>query len=472
MSISKIRNTMRVKDIHFIGIGGVGMSGIAEVLLTQGYGVSGSDKSESAITEKLRNLGAKIDIGHSPNNVKDADVVVISSAISQNNPELLEAYQSRKPVLMRAQMLAEIMRFHYGIAISGTHGKTTTTSLTASVLAAGKLDPTFVVGGLLNSTGENAKLGKGKHFVVEADESDGSFLQLNPIIAAVTNIDADHMNTYGDDFSKLCNAFLKFIHKLPFYGLAIMCGEDHAVQSIMPEIARPTLTYGLSDNFDIWASDIEQKGMVSKYKVHFKACGTVLDVQLNLPGKHNVLNSLAAIAIGRECNVKDAAILKALKNFKGVNRRLQFHGELNISKEKRVFLVDDYGHHPNEIKVSLDAMRKAWPGKRLVLAFQPHRYTRTKALFEEFSIALSHPDALLLLEIYPASETPIIGVDSVALAGSIRRRGKIDPVYVKNIDDLLGKLNSVLCDGDILLLQGAGSIGSVVSKLKESSSLV
>lgn len=454
----------RIKSIHFVGIGGSGMNGIAEVLLNQGYKISGSDKTENAATRRLKKLGVKIFSNHAKENVKHADVVVRSSAISEDNPEILAAHEMHIPVVPRAQMLAELMRFHHGIAVAGTHGKTTTTSLIASVLAEGGLDPTFVIGGVLNSAGGNARLGKSKYFVAEADESDASFLRLHPTMAVVTNIDADHMLTYNNDLHCLHEAFLNFLHNLPFYGLAVVCYDDPAVRALIPKIARVTITYGFDDGADIWATDFKQIGLSSSFVVHFKNSEKILNVKLNLPGKHNVLNALAAIAVALECHIEDAVILQALENFKGVGRRLQFYGEVEFPKGK-VKVIDDYGHHPTEIDLSLEALRQAWPDKRLVLAFQPHRYTRTQALFDDFTGVLSKPDALLLLEIYSAGEQPITGVSGSALARNIRQRGKIDPILIKDLDELLDTLKNFLQEGDILLLQGAGSIGGIAPKL-------
>jgi UDP-N-acetylmuramate--alanine ligase len=455
----------RIKNIHLIGIGGSGMSGIAEVLLTQGYTVTGSDLHQSTVTDRLQQLGAKIFWKHDASNISLADMVIISSAIQQDNPELIAAHQMRIPALQRAQMLAELMRFHYGIAVSGTHGKTTTTSLIASILAESGLDPTFVIGGVLNSFGANARLGEGNYFVAEADESDASFLNLQPRIAVVTNIDADHMQTYNHDFNQLRKAFISFLHNLPFYGLAVTCIENPTVKEILPEIGRHTVTYGFDPKADIWAEACEPKEMTYQFKAHRKN-QTTLDIKLNLPGQHNILNALAAIGVASECKIADDAICNALSNFKGVGRRLQNHGELNISSGKSI-LIDDYGHHPQEIKVSLQAMRSAWPNRRLVLAFQPHRYSRTKALFDDFADVLSETDVLLLLDIYPAGEEAIVGIDSRALARNIRQRGKLEPIFVEHADNLPKTLSTILKDQDILLIQGAGNIGASIARIKD-----
>lgn len=450
----------RIKFIHFVGIGGAGMSGIAEVLLNQGYKVSGSDKQENNATRRLAKLGAKIFYEHDAKNITNANVLVTSSAIALDNPEVIAARKLRIPVIPRAQMLAELMRFHHGIAIAGTHGKTTTTSLIASVLSEGGLDPTFVIGGLLNSAGVHARLGQSRYFVAEADESDASFLYLSPTISVITNIDADHMITYGNDFQRLKQAFLDFIHRLPFYGLAIVCIDDPVIKEILPQIARPMVTYGFDENADIRASEFAQHGITSIFKVQTK--DTELNINLNLPGRHNALNTLAAIAVGIECKIKPNLIAKSLQHFKGVGRRFDIRGELATPN---VLVIDDYGHHPREIQVTLEAVKAAWPDRRLVLAFQPHRYTRTQALFDDFVKVLSAADVLLLLEIYPASEAPIPGISSHALADKIRDQRKINPIIAESVDQLLAILPQILHDDDILLLQGAGNIGTVSQRL-------
>lgn len=455
-----------IKKIHFIGIGGSGMSGIAEVLLTQGYQISGSDKNSNASTQRLIELGATIFTEHKAENIKDVDAVVTSSAIDKSNPEYQAAFEMRIPILPRAQMLAELMRFHHGIAIAGTHGKTTTTSLVASILAHANLDPTFVIGGILNRTNVSAKLGASKYFVVEADESDASFLYFNPIISVVTNIDADHMQTYDNDFNKLKAAFLEFWHRLPFYGLAIVCIDNPVIRELLPQIARPTITYGFSPDADLQAYDFTQDGFSSGFKVKQKNSAALLDIHLNLPGKHNVLNSLAAIAVAHACDVSDTDINHALEQFNGVGRRLQRYGQITMPAGQ-VALIDDYGHHPQEIKVTIQALRAAFPAKRLVLAFQPHRYTRTQALFEDFTSVLSEADALLLMEIYPASEAPIVGIDSRSLIRNIRQRGKVEPIFVADNDELYNALPNILKDDDILLIQGAGNIGAMAPRLKQ-----
>lgn len=455
-----------IKKIHFIGIGGSGMSGIAEVLLTQGYQVSGSDKTSNASTQRLASLGATIFTQHQAANIGDADAVVTSSAIDKNNPEYQAAFAKRLPILPRAQMLAELMRFHHGIAIAGTHGKTTTTSLVASILAHANLDPTFVIGGILNNTSVSAKLGVSKYFVVEADESDASFLYFNPVISVVTNIDADHMQTYDNDFNQLKAAFVQFWHKLPFYGLAIVCIDNPVVRELLPQIARPTITYGFSSDADLQAIDFQQDGFCSNFKVKQKDTDLVLDVHLNLPGRHNALNALAAIAVARACDVNDDDIGQALAQFNGVGRRLQRYGNITMPAGQ-VALIDDYGHHPQELKVTMQAVRAAAPNKRLVLAFQPHRYTRTQALFEDFTAVLSEADVLLLMEIYPASEAPIVGVDSRSLIRNIRQRGRVEPIFVADNDELYQALPNILQDDDVLLIQGAGNIGLMAPRLHQ-----
>lgn len=458
----------RIKKIHFIGIGGAGMGGIAEVLLNQGYIISGSDLSDNTVTRRLTSLGAHIFKGHVAENISGVDVVVKSTAVADDNVEIIAAQQARIPVVPRANMLGELMRFRYGIAIAGTHGKTTTTSLIASLLAEGGADPTFVIGGLLNSAGSNARLGASKYFVAEADESDASFLYLNPMIAVVTNIDADHMSTYNNDFSKLRQTFVEFLHHLPFYGLAVLCHDDPVVREILPQVSRPINTYGFSNEADTFAYDIQQNGIRTHFKAHRKNKNTDLDIILNLPGRHNVLNALAAIAVATEIGIDDAAIKKGLENFAGVGRRFQIHGELPTNNHGKALLIDDYGHHPREIAVTLNAIRAAFPHKRLVMAFQPHRYTRTHDLFDDFANILSDVDVLLLLDIYPAGEKPIAGTDGRALSRAIRQRGKVDPIFIPHVNELPESLTNVLQDGDILLMQGAGDIGGVAAKLAKT----
>jgi len=456
----------KVKRIHFVGIGGSGMSGIAEVLLNLGYRVSGSDLASNSATERLAGLGAKVVVGHDRGNVADADVVVVSSAVKPDNPEVAAAQVRRIPVVPRALMLAELMRLKQGIAVAGTHGKTTTTSLVASVLAEGGLDPTFVIGGRLNSAASNARLGTGDFIVVEADESDASFLHLQPVAAVVTNIDADHMEAYQHDFSRLKRAFADFLQNLPFYGSAILCVDDANVREIMPFVSKPVVTYGLGDAM-VRAVDI-----VTGERMRFKAVrdgGTPLDITLNLPGKHNVQNALAAIAIATELGIGDAAICKALAEFRGVARRFQRYGEVPLkgcAKAGGSFtLVDDYGHHPAEMRATLDAARGAFPGRRIVLAFQPHRYTRTRDLFEDFVKILSDVDALLLAEVYPAGEAPIVAADGRSLARAIRVAGRTEPVFVESIADMPDAIRKIVRPNDVVVTMGAGSIGNVPAAL-------
>ncbi len=456
----------RIRCIHFVGIGGVGMGGIAEVMLNLGYDISGSDLNENAVTQRLSKLGANIYFGHAAENLRDCDVVVVSTAVKEDNPEVIAAHKQRIPVVPRAEMLAELMRFRYGIAVAGTHGKTTTTSLVASVLAEGGFDPTFVIGGRLNSAGTNARLGESHYLVAEADESDASFMHLQPMMAVVTNIDADHMETYGGDFEKLRQTFIEFLHHLPFYGLAILCIDDDEVRNVIPQINRPMITYGFSEDADIRATDLKQEGNKTFFSVAKKGNENWLEITLNMPGEHNVLNALAAIAVANEIGVDADAIQKALLNFEGIGRRFQINGEYKVGKAK-VMHIDDYGHHPREVEATIQAIRSGWPDRRLVVAFQPHRYSRTRDLFEDFTAVLSTVDALVLLEIFAAGETVIAGADGRSLARAIRARGQVEPVFVENIEDLATTLKGVLKDGDILLTLGAGSIGVAAQKLKQ-----
>ena len=455
----------KVKHIHFVGIGGSGMSGIAEVLANLGYQVSGSDLAANAATERLVSLGASVTIGHAAENVAGADVVVISTAVRSENPEVMAARTRRVPVVPRALMLAELMRLKQGVAVAGTHGKTTTTSLVASVLAEAGLDPTFVIGGRLTSTASNARLGAGEFIVVEADESDASFLHLQPVVAVVTNIDADHMETYQHDFARLKQAFVGFLQNLPFYGSAILCSDDPNVREIMPFVSKPVVTYGLREDAMVRAVDL-----VAGERMRFSCLregAAPLDVWLNLPGRHNVQNALAAIAVAGELGLPDGAILKALAEFRGVGRRFQRYGEIALpGKGSGAFtLVDDYGHHPAEMQATLEAARGAFPGRRIVLAFQPHRYTRTRDLFEDFVRVLSGVDALLLAEVYPAGETPIVAADGRSLARAIRVAGKIEPVFVENIADMPAAILQSAKAGDVVVTMGAGSIGTVPAQL-------
>jgi len=455
-----------VKHIHFVGIGGVGMCGIAEVLLNQGYQISGSDCADPAVIQRLRCLGATVHIGHSAQHIEGADVIVRSSAVNADNVELRAAATNGIPVVLRAEMLAELMRCHYAIAVAGTHGKTTTTSLVTSLLAAGKCDPSFVIGGKLTSMGVTAHLGSSPYFIVEADESDLSFLHLKPMMAVVTNIDADHMATYHNDFTCLQDAFLQFLQALPFYGLAVMCIDDPVVGALLPKVKQPVMTYGFSEQADIRAVNWQQDGLQSHYIVQRYADLPDLPIILNLPGRHNVLNALAAIAIATKLKVPDQAICAALENFAGVGRRFQIHGEL-VFDTRKVLLVDDYGHHPSAVTATIQAARQAWPGRRLLLVFQPHRYSRVHALLDDFANALATVDVLLLLDIYAAGETAIPDIDSQTLCQRIRKQQGVEPIYVGDEMNLENKLKAVVRDGDILLMQGAGSIGKLALAIRE-----
>ena len=456
----------RVRRVHFVGIGGAGMSGIAEVLHNLDYDVSGSDLRENAVTRRLRAMDITVCIGHDAANVADCDVVVVSTAIAADNPELTAARERRIPVVPRAEMLAELMRFRYGIGVAGTHGKTTTTSLTASLLAEGGLDPTFVIGGQLNSAATNAQLGAGHYLVAEADESDASFLYLQPSMAIVTNIDADHLSTYEGDFERLRQTFIEFLHHLPFYGLAVLCLDDPEVVHVLEEVTRPVITYGIDADADVRAAEVQQQGMQTHFQVQRRGHDKLLPVTLNLPGRHNVLNALAAIAVATELGVSDAAIQKALTGFQGIGRRFQMAGEIKTAAGK-VLMIDDYAHHPREIAPTLAAVRAGWPERRLVVVFQPHRYSRTHDLFDDFIKVLSSVDVLVLGEVYAAGEAPISGADGRALSRGIRARGHIDPVFVEELDTLPAVLNDLLQDGDVLLTLGAGNIGSVAARLAD-----
>ncbi|AEF98707.1 UDP-N-acetylmuramate--L-alanine ligase [Methylomonas methanica] len=455
-----------IDKIHFVGIGGTGMSGIAEVLSNLGYSVSGSDIKASPVTERLQGMGVKVYFEHTAANVADVDVVVTSTAVDRKNPEITTAYANRIPVIPRAEMLAELMRFRFGIAVAGTHGKTTTTSLTTMMLAEGGLDPTFVIGGRLNSAGSNAKLGLGKYLVAEADESDASFLYLQPMMAVVTNIDQDHMETYGGSYNRLKDTFIKFLHQLPFYGLAVLCVDDPGVQEILPLISKPVKTYGVTETADVRAVDIKQDGLQTHFGVLRWDGLPPMQVTLNLPGWHNMLNALAAITIATSLGVEDAAIIKSLAEFNGVGRRFQINGDLEIDGGK-LTLVDDYGHHPRELAATLEALRQAWPERRKVVVFQPHRYTRTRDLFEDFVEVLSSVDVLILLDVYSAGEAPINGADGKALSRSIRVRGQVDPVFVQNRDDLSTILAGIVQADDVILTMGAGNVGQIAAELPQ-----
>lgn len=456
----------KVKNIHFIGIGGSGMSGIAEVLANLGFGVSGSDLSESATTRRLAAQGIRVSVGHAEANLAEADAVVVSTAVQESNPEVLAARARKLPVVPRAQMLAELMRFKQGVAIAGTHGKTTTTSLVASILAEGGMDPTFVIGGRLNAAGANARLGSGDFLVAEADESDASFLFLSPVLSVVTNIDADHMETYGHDFGRLKQAFVDFIQRLPFYGVAVLCADDVHVREIIPQISKQIVTYGVDAMANVRAENIEAAGGQMRFDcVRVNGSVSRFPVTLNLPGMHNVLNALAAIAVANELGVSDAAIAKALAEFKGVGRRFQRWGEVKLAGGGTFTLVDDYGHHPAEMRATLAAARGAFPGRRLVLAFQPHRYTRTRDCFEDFISVLTGVDALVLAEVYAAGEAPIVAADGRALARALRVAGKVDPVFIEDMAVMPQAILDVVHDGDVVITMGAGSIGGVAGKL-------
>ncbi|HST28163.1 MAG TPA: UDP-N-acetylmuramate--L-alanine ligase, partial [Rudaea sp.] len=445
------------RRVHFVGIGGAGMSGIAEVLHNLGYAVSGSDRGESAATRRLASLGIQIHKDHAAANVADADVLVVSSAIAADNPELVAAHARRVPVVPRAEMLGELMRFRRGIAVAGTHGKTTTTSLVASVLAEAGLDPTFVIGGQLIAAGANARLGSGEFLVAEADESDGSFLLLNPVVAIVTNIDADHLENYGGDFERVKKAFADFLHRLPFYGVAVLCVDDANVAELAHDTARRTLTYAIDAAADIRASGVRQDGARMQFDLHLPGAAA-LPVTLNAPGLHNVRNALAAAAVGWQLGVAAESIARAFANFQGVGRRFQARGEIAIDAGT-VLLVDDYGHHPRELAAVFAAARGGWPQRRLVVAFQPHRYTRTRDLLDDFAAVLAEADVLVLTDVYPAGEAPIAGADGRALARAVRARGKADPVFVDHPRELKNVLPALLRDGDLLLVMGAGDIG-------------
>jgi len=456
----------KVKNIHFVGIGGAGMSGIAEVLANLGFSVSGSDLAESSTTRRLASLGVRIMIGHAAANVDAAEAVVVSSAVKSDNPEVLAARRRKVPVVPRAQMLAELMRLKQGIAVAGTHGKTTTTSLVASILAEGGMDPTFVIGGRLNAAGANARLGSGDFLVAEADESDASFLLLSPVISIVTNIDADHMETYGHDFSRLKQAFVDFLQRLPFYGVAVLCADDANVREVMPLVSKQIVSYGFDASANIYAENLTAvAGQMHFDCVRVNGSVSRLPVILNLPGRHNVLNALAAIAVANELGIADAAIVKALGEFRGVGRRFQRYGDLALPGGGYCTLVDDYGHHPVEMRATLAAARGAFPGRRLLLAFQPHRYTRTRDCFEDFVKVLSGVDALVLTEVYAAGEQPIVAADARALARAVRVAGKVEPVFVEAIADLPQAILDAARDGDVVMTMGAGSIGAIPGKL-------
>jgi len=465
---ANVENFMRrIRKVHFVGIGGAGMSGIADVMNTLGYQVSGSDMASNAVTEQLEKSGVKVFYEHSVDNISDVDVVVTSTAIKSDNAEVRAAKSKRIPIVPRAEMLAELMRFSHGIAVAGTHGKTTTTSLVTCVLEQAGLDPTYVIGGKLNSSATHARLGKGKYLVAEADESDASFLYLQPMMSVVTNIDADHLPTYGGDFSRLKQTFVEFLHHLPFYGLAVVCVDDAEVRSILQDITRPVIRYGIDFDADVCASNIRYLGPKTVFDVMLPEADSPLEITLNMPGRHNVLNALAAICVAYELGVSSKDMQVALAGFQGIGRRMHMYGEAKIADGK-VTIVDDYAHHPTEVAATLSATKNAWPDNRVVAVFQPHRYTRTRDLFEDFSKVLAECDVLLLTEIYAAGEEPVSGADGRALCAAIRARGKVNPVFIEDIEQLDRDLKAMLQDGDIVLTMGAGSIGRVASQLKHS----
>ncbi len=473
--LAKLRSIVpemrRVRHIHFVGIGGAGMGGIAEVLANEGYHISGSDLAPNAVTQHLASLGATIYFNHRPENVTDASVVVVSTAVAQDNPELVAAREQRIPVIRRAEMLAELMRFRHGIAIAGTHGKTTTTAMVTSIYAEGGMDPTFVNGGLVKAAGTHARLGSSRYLIAEADESDASFLHLQPMVAIVTNIEADHMDTYQGDFENLKQTFINFLHNLPFYGRAVLCVDDAVIRELIPRVGRQITTYGFSDDADVRVENYEQRGAQGHFTLirHDKP---LLHVTLNAPGRHNALNAAAAVAVATEEGIADDAILAALESFQGTGRRFDVLGEFDTAaingKPGSAMLVDDYGHHPTEVDVTIKAARAGWPDKKLMMVFQPHRYTRTRDLFEDFASVLSQVDVLLMLEVYPAGEAPIPGADSRSLCRAIRNRGKVDPILVAEHDALPDALAPLLSGDDLVIVQGAGNIGKIARRLAES----
>lgn len=457
----------RIKQIHFIGIGGTGMCGIAEVLHNQGYQITGSDMSASATTDRLEALGIKVFIGHQASNIDGADVIVVSTAINEGNPEVVAARAFRLPIVRRAEMLAELMRYRHGIAVAGTHGKTTTTSLMASVFAKGNLDPTFVIGGLLNSAASNAQLGQSRYLIAEADESDASFLHLQPMVAVITNIEADHMDTYDGDFAKLEHTFIEFIHNLPFYGLAVMCVDCPVTRKMVASVSRQVLTYGFADDADYRIIDVKQSGGFSQFTVQRPGNKKPLTINLNLAGEHNVLNATAVVAVACDEGVDDQAIIDGLEQFQGVGRRFEHKGTFATDHGDDIMLVDDYGHHPTEVKAIVDAVRASWPDRRLVMAYQPHRYSRTRDLYDDFVDVLAQVDALVLLDVYAAGEDPIPAADSRSLAHSIRQRRGVDPVYVKSMEQAVDAIVNIAQSGDIVITQGAGSVTKLCAKLTD-----
>ncbi|GHA54101.1 UDP-N-acetylmuramate--L-alanine ligase [Photobacterium aphoticum] len=467
--LAKIRTMVpemrRVERIHFVGIGGAGMSGIAEVLVNEGYRISGSDLAPNLVTQRLESKGAEIFFGHQAGNVEGASVVVVSTAIDQENPELVAAREQRIPVVRRAEMLAELMRYRHGIAIAGTHGKTTTTALVTQIYSEAGLDPTFVNGGLVKSAGTNARLGLSRYLIAEADESDASFLHLQPMVSVVTNIEADHMDTYGGDFEVLKQTFVDFLHNLPFYGLAVVCVDDPVVRELLPRVGRPVITYGFSDDADVRLVDYHQRGQQGHFSI-LRKDKPALAVTLNIPGKHNALNATAAVAVATEEGVEDSAIIQALAEFQGTGRRFDHLGEFETGNGN-VMLVDDYGHHPSEVDVTIQAARAGWSDKRLVMVFQPHRYSRTRDLYDDFANVLEQVDVLVMLDVYPAGEMPIAGADGRSLCRTIRGRGKIDPIFVPHTDALPAALANILQNDDLVLTQGAGDVGKIARQLAD-----
>ncbi|EMO1370446.1 UDP-N-acetylmuramate--L-alanine ligase [Proteus mirabilis] len=461
----------KVRHIHFVGIGGAGMGGIAEVLANEGYAISGSDLAPNVVTQQLVALGATIYFNHRPENIRDASVVVVSTAISADNPEIVAAREARIPVIRRAEMLAELMRYRHGVAIAGTHGKTTTTAMISNIYAQAGLDPTFVNGGLVKSAGTHARLGCSRYLIAEADESDASFLHLQPMVAVVTNIEADHMDTYHGNFDNLKETFITFLHNLPFYGRAVMCIDDDVIRSIIPKVGRYITTYGFSEDADVRITHYEQKGAQGFFTISREDMPD-LDVVLNAPGRHNALNATAAVAVATEEGIADEHILAALLNFQGTGRRFDFLGNFSLEhvngQEGEVMLVDDYGHHPTEVDATIKAARAGWPDKRLVMLFQPHRYTRTRDLYEDFATVLNQVDILLLTDVYAAGEAPIPGADSRSLCRTIRQRGKLDPIWVSDVENISSILAGVLTDNDLVLVQGAGNIGKIARRLAET----
>ncbi len=461
----------KVRHIHFVGIGGAGMGGIAEVLANEGYAISGSDLAPNVVTQQLVALGATIYFNHRPENIRDASVVVVSTAISADNPEIIAAREARIPVIRRAEMLAELMRYRHGVAIAGTHGKTTTTAMISNIYAQAGLDPTFVNGGLVKSAGTHARLGCSRYLIAEADESDASFLHLQPMVAVVTNIEADHMDTYHGNFDNLKETFITFLHNLPFYGRAVMCIDDDVIRSIIPKVGRYITTYGFSEDADVRITHYEQKGAQGFFTISREDMPD-LDVVLNAPGRHNALNATAAVAVATEEGIADEHILAALLNFQGTGRRFDFLGNFSLEhvngQEGEVMLVDDYGHHPTEVDATIKAARVGWPDKRLVMLFQPHRYTRTRDLYEDFATVLNQVDILLLTDVYAAGEAPIPGADSRSLCRTIRQRGKLDPIWVSDVENISSILAGVLTDNDLVLVQGAGNIGKIARRLAET----